>query len=123
MGKGPATRLIPSATGSPRLVKHPRRGRLRHENRRRVYTKQRGPPTRRVSTIKKVQIARTSSGYLVVDARSSPPDTASVPPAYRARSEPELRSVLERLGFARQAIDQAIEEVNRVGHASISIGP
>jgi hypothetical protein len=69
-----------------------------------------------------VQLAKTPSGYLVVDARSAPRDTASVAPAFAARSEAELRSILERFGFTPQAIDLAVQEVNRVGQASISVG-
>lgn len=72
--------------------------------------------------MKTVQLARTRSGYLVVDARSAPRDTASVAPSRAARSEPELRSILERFGFTQKAIDEALQEVNRKGQASISLG-
>jgi hypothetical protein len=67
-----------------------------------------------------VQLAKTPSGYLVVDARCAPRDTASVAPAFAARSEPELRKILERFGLTPLAIDLAVLEVNRTGQATIS---
>jgi hypothetical protein len=33
-----------------------------------------------------------------------------------------LRSILERFGFTQKAIDEALQEVNRKGQASISLG-
>jgi hypothetical protein len=73
--------------------------------------------------MKTVQIGKTPSGYLVVDARSAPRDTASVAPSFAVRSERELRSMLEHFGFTQKAIDDAVEEVNRAGLATIPLGP
>jgi hypothetical protein len=68
------------------------------------------------------QVAKTPDGYLVVDARSAPRETARDAPASTARSERELRSMLERFGCTQKAIDEAVQEVNRVGQASIPVG-
>jgi hypothetical protein len=45
-----------------------------------------------------------------------------VAPAFAARSEPELRKILERFGLTPLAIDLAVLEVNRTGQATISTG-
>jgi hypothetical protein len=71
--------------------------------------------------MKTVQLAKTPKGYLVVDARSAPRETASIAPAVPAGSERELRAILERLGCTQGAIDEAVLEVDRAGQASINI--
>jgi hypothetical protein len=71
--------------------------------------------------MKMVQIGKTATGYLVVDARVAPRDSASIAPAFAARSEQELRTILARFDFTADIINQAVLEVNRTGHATIPL--
>lgn len=70
--------------------------------------------------MKTIELAKTASGYIVVDATSAPRDTASVASVITVNSESELRSILERFGFAAQAIDEAVQRTNETGQASMS---
>ena len=72
--------------------------------------------------MKTVQLGKTPTGYLVIDARSAPRDTASVAPSFAVRSEAELRTALQRFGLTEQAIDAAVQEVNQTGQASVPVG-
>jgi hypothetical protein len=71
--------------------------------------------------MKMVHIARTASGYVVVDATGASRESASFAPASEVRSEPELRVVLRKLGLTERAIDGAVLEVNQTGQAEVSL--
>ena len=71
--------------------------------------------------MKTVEIARTASGYIVVDATSAPRETASIAPVVTVSSETELRAILDRFGFTQQSIEEAVQQVNEAGQASMSI--
>jgi hypothetical protein len=72
--------------------------------------------------MKMVQIGKTPNGYVVVDARLAPRDTASVAPVFAVGSEHQLRSALAGFGFTREIIDKAVQEVNTTGQADIPFG-